>query len=100
MKKKNIFSGLLQVSQTEKSIIKKGRQVENIDPLQKYPVPHFNFRTKKCEIQTRSGPKFKENQTKSGTNLTLFRTGFTKNGLIRTLGQFYRFKATFQYRFI
>ena len=57
--------------------------------------PHFNFQTKKYEIQTKSGPKFQENQTKSGPNLTLFRTGFTKTGLIRTSGQFYRFNATF-----
>ena len=49
--------------------------------------PHFNFQTKKCKIQTKSGPKFQENQTKSGPNLTLFRTGFTKTGLIRTLSQ-------------
>ena len=48
---------------------------------------HFNFRTKKCEIQTKSGPKFSEKQTKSGPNLTISRTGFTKTGLIRTLSQ-------------
>ena len=58
--------------------------------------PHFNFQTKKSEIRTKSGPKFKENQTKSGPNLTFFRTGFTKTGLFLTSGIFYRFKAIFQ----
>ena len=43
----------------------------------------------------KSGQNFQENQTKSGSNLILFRTCFTKNGLIRTLGQFYRFNAIF-----
>ena len=57
--------------------------------------PHFNFQTKKCQIQTKSGPKIQENQTKSGPNLTLFRSSFTKNVLIPTLGQFYRFNASF-----
>ena len=43
-----------------------------------FQCPQFIFLTKKCEIQTKSGPKSQESQTKSRHNLNFFRTGLTK----------------------
>ena len=62
----------------------KALDINYVHTKRHFQCPHFNFQTKKFKIQTKSGPKFQENQTKSGPNLTLFRTGFTKTGLIRT----------------
>ena len=63
--------------------------------LDEWQFPHFIFRTKKCEIQTKYVTKSLENQTKSGPNLSFFRTGFTKTDQIPTLGQYYCFKVRF-----
>ena len=52
----------------------------------------------------KSGPNPDQNLTKTRPNpdpiLSFFQTGFTKTRLIRTLGKFYRYKATFHTRFI
>ena len=62
----------------------------------KNSVPPLKFPDQKFEIQTKSGPKFLENHTKSRPNLTLFQTDFTKTELIQTFGRFYHFKAAYQ----
>ena len=56
-------------------------------PQQQSPGPNILlqcfkliFCPKIFEIQTKFGPKFQENLTKSRPNLTLSRTGFTKTG--------------------